>query len=215
MRRAFQFVLLFTLILFLSACHSQRKTTSQQQYTGRGEATEWTGVYGSVNASLEKPMSMNFSGRLTMQRNEYIHLSARFFGMEAAVFYMNADSVYFVDKYHRYSFAEPLSDILGNRYSNLTIGDIQDIVLGQLVLPETETVDIKPSDYENTPAGDVASAIDLFSDTNQGTVKASWTWKPASAKWNEPDRKVSFKMPDNYRRITMDNVRAVFKSLNM
>lgn len=204
-------ILILVLLGFVTlvSCRSKRVAT-----TFREQNDAWTTLYASVNVDMSKPMSMGCSGRLTMENDKYIHLSMRFIGMEVAVLYMDKDSIYFVDKYHKYFFAEPLDVILGETYRHLSIGDIQRIFLGQKLIAETENVIIHPDNFVETPAGPVASDITVMADTEQGSIKGSIDWKPASAKWNDENRKATFKAPDNYKRITPTNLKSMLKSMS-
>ena len=212
MRKISIFFLFAISLLITTGCSVNRNKAVAY---GTKAATEWTNVYGSVNLTSSSPMSMSFSGRTTMENGKYINVSLRVFGMEAAVFHLDNDSVYFVDKYHKYFFAEPLKVVLGSKYGNLDIADIQKIIFGQTKVPESEKIIIRPEDFVSTPAGEVASVLQLFSETPHGKIEGVWKWKPADAKWNEPDRKANFKCPDNYRRITIESLESLFKSLNM
>ena len=157
---------------------------------------------------------MSFSGKTTMERGKYINVSFRFIGMEVASFHINNDSVFFVDKYHKYYFAEPLEALKGTKYRNVTLNDIQDILLGWQKVPENDKVSILTSDYVPTEVGDVASTVDIDADTPHGLIKAEIEWKPTSAKWNKLDKSVTFKLPDKYRRITVDNLTSMLKSMS-
>lgn len=196
-------------VFILASCHSKRNVTTYSE-----QNDSWTTLYASVDVDMTKPMDMGCSSRLTMENGKYIHLSMRFMGMEVASLYMNNDSIYFVDKYHKYIFAEPLDYVLGETYSHLTIKDIQRIFLGQKLISETENVVIHPENYVETPAGPVASDLSVFADTEQGIIKGTVNWKPSSAKWNEENRKVSFTAPTNYKRITPQNLKSILKSLS-
>ena len=199
--------------MVLQSCRSSRNTTTGAE--SFIQDSEWTTLYTSLNANISRPMSLNCSGRATLENGKYIHLSMRFIGMEVAAMYMDADSVFFVDKYHKYYFAEPLATVLGEKYKHLTIGDIQKIFLGKLSIPETERTQIKATDFVETPAGEVASSLSVFADTDQGIIKGNTSWNPTSAKWNEPDRKATFKTPgDNYKRITPQNLKTMLKSMS-
>lgn len=195
-------------MVLVTACRTSTKTHTQPAPVGQtvGES-DWQNVYANVNVYASKPMSMNFSGRLTMERDRYIHLSMRFIGMEVAVLYMNVDSVYFVDKYHKYFYAEPLPVLLGSKYDYLTLGDLQRIYMGLEKLPDTDKFSIKQSDFQETPAGTVALSTEIFAETPQATLDGAIEWKKSGIRWNEPDRTVSFKVPANCRRITNDNLK--------
>ena len=206
----------FTIILLFGAvaCGSSRKAavveTPQETQTAR-----WSTFYAPVTVDIERPMNLAVSGRATMENGKYIHLSMRFLGMEVVVVYVDADSVYFVDKFHKYLFAESLPKILGDKYKNLTVSDIQKILLGQTNLPATKNVSFVPSMYITTPAGRTTSKITVNVENSKADVTGSWEWSEFEAKWNEDNRKVSFKAPDNYTRITLENLDSVLKSLSL
>ena len=200
--------------LYLTGCHSARKAV-EDGVSGRSSTTKsWTTVYGTGNVIMNEPMAMSFATRITMENDQYIHLSMRFIGMEVATLYVTADSAFFVDKYHKYLFAEPLKVVLGEKHSNLTIGDLQQIVLGQKKVPETDKINIKPSVYENTPAGYVASKLLVKAETKQISVDGELEWQPSQAKWDEANRTVNFKMPTNYRRITADELKRILNRMS-
>lgn len=93
----------------------------------------WQWAYIPANVSISSPASISGGGRLTMQRDSLIHLSLRVLGMEVAVLYADSDSVYAVDKFHKYFLAESLDRIMAS--SGLSLGDIQDLLLGQALPP--------------------------------------------------------------------------------
>lgn len=209
---------LFLILLLTAAatsCHSNKNVLSNQAASaGARQADSWTNVYANVNVSMSQPMSMSFNARVTMERDKYIYLSMRVLGMEAVAIYIDTDSAYFIDKYHKYLFAEPLSVILGQRFNYLTLSDIQQILLGRKVLTDIDPVSIETSDYVETPAGEVASLVSVFAPTEQGTIRAQMAWKPAQATWNDPSRSYSLKIPAGYSRITPDNLRTMLKSMS-
>ena len=99
---------------------------------------DWHDVHLPINLSWQAPDGMSISGRATMVRNEEIYISMRVMGFEAAVIYANTDSAYFVDKYHKYYFAESFKALMGS--SCLTIGNLQDLLLGRAFAPGQGTV---------------------------------------------------------------------------
>ncbi len=197
-------------LLALSACRSHKQATANAAYDN---SEEWSSLYAPVGVQVDKPMSMSFGGRVTMRKGEYIHVSMRFIGMEVAALYLDADSAYFVDKYHKAVFAEPLPTLLGSRYSYLNITDIQNILLGRTTAPASEHARVTAGDFVETPVGSVASSLHIEASAPQGSVDATVDWKPADAKWNEPDRSASFKMPTNYRRITLEALQQMLGKL--
>lgn len=208
----FAALLLICMTTVLSGCHSSKKIATSDSYSGR--ASSWTTLYAPVNVTVDKPMSAGFSGRATMERDKYIHVSMRFIGMEVAAMYIDTDSVCFVDKYHKYVFAESLDNLLGSKYSYLTIGDIQQIILGQKSIPDAEGLNVTATKYVDTPAGSVASELSIEATTPQVTVDAFLSWNPADAQWNDPTKTISFKVPSNYRRITLSTLKSYLKNLS-
>lgn len=201
-------ILTFLLMaVFMTAVQSCR--TTRTAATSGGLEGEWTTLYAPMTIEIEKPMPMSVSGRVTMARNEYIHVSVRMIGMEMAAIYIDSDSVYFVDKYHKYLFAEPLKDVLGSRYGDLSVGDLQEIVLGKKV-PGSTGARVAPADFVDTPAGRVASVVGFEAEIPHGEIEGRIEWNPKSAKWNEPGRKANFKVPGNYKPITLSGIKSMF-----
>lgn len=87
---------------------------------------------------ISKPVSFNISGRATMVRDQAIQLSMRMLGMEVAVAYINADSATIVDKFHKYIVSVPFPSIAGR--TNLTVADLQNLLLGQAFYPGSGTI---------------------------------------------------------------------------
>lgn len=216
MKNRFQILNLFALVILiftLSGCHSSRNLETAQSQANKN-AEEWSTLYASVNVTMEKPMAMGFSGRTTMHKDKYIHLSMRFLGMEVAAMYLDTDSAYFVDKYHKYLFAEPLQTILGSKYKNYTLGDIQNILLGQKKFKDSENVKIEPSEFVNTVVGRIASNVTVSAKIPDGDIIGRIDWNPVKAEWNNANRNISFKVPANYQRITLDNLESILKRLS-
>lgn len=207
--------LLLAALIALTAITSCRTARTAGSTDMRHGATDtWTNCQMPLKTTLRSPVSVSLGARATMERGQYIHLSFRFIGMEVAVLYLDRDSAYFVDKYHKYLFAEPLSTVLGEHYSYLTVTDLQQIILGQQKLPRNEIVTLTATDYIPTPAGDLAQQVTINSDTPQGRIAGTIDWNAGSAKWDDPGRKIRFKLPSGYKRITPSGLRNMLKSLS-
>lgn len=133
-------------VLALSACSAHRNSTTQGSSTRRVKAkniaevaalaetyNNWSTFYAPFSMQCVQPMSMSVSGRATMVRNEYVYLSLRMIGFEVASVYVDKDSAIVADKYHKVVVAEPLTSLTAR--TSLTIGDIQDILLGRAFYP--------------------------------------------------------------------------------
>lgn len=93
----------------------------------------WQDVQMPVRATIRSPFSISASGRLTMVQGKLIHISVRLLGMEVAVMQVTPDSVFVVDKFHRYLIAEPTEKLTAR--TGLTVGDMQNALLGRAFLP--------------------------------------------------------------------------------
>lgn len=160
------------LVLLLDSCGSKRTRATKVEIDGEqvslaelyGQLADtyrdWQDFYGSVNLSLQAPASASISGRATMVRGDAILISLRMLGMEIGVLYIDSDSVFVLDKYHKYYMAESLDALL--RGYPMTISDVQNFLLGQAFVPGSGT--IAPSLPDN---------IDL------AAADGNWTLQPA------------------------------------
>lgn len=100
--------------------------------------SDWSDVYMPVRIELDAPMPFSMSGRATMVRDKSILISMRMLGIEVAALFIDGDKVYVADKYHRYLFADNLANLLDGY--PLTVGDIQDVLLGRACYPGKGTL---------------------------------------------------------------------------
>lgn len=180
-------------------------------------ARQWHDLRIPVSIAIESPVILSVSGRATMVRDSLVDISMRVFGFEVASARVTPDSVFLVDKYHKYYFAEPLSQFLGGR--DLSLGDIQNMLLGRgmkspLVFENNHgkgPVTISFGDYVNTSGGPVASSVDVSAPLRQMDIRAALEWDTGDARWNTYP-KIKYSGPgNNYRRITASNVRDMLR----
>lgn len=95
----------------------------------------WDQLQVPVKITLVKPQRFSISGRLYMIRGERIYASMRFMGIEVATLDVQPDSIHFYDKFHRKYVAESIASLMGS--ANVTIGDLQDLLLGRLWMSNT------------------------------------------------------------------------------
>lgn len=240
--------ILFAAVL-LTGCRSQKQASDASAYQGDFSALPpakqyavvensfrpWTWAYIPGNISISEPASLSASARLTMQRDSMIHISLRILGMEVAVLYADADSIYAVDKFHKYYIAESLDRIIAG--SGLTLGTVQDILLGQALPPakgrsawaatladgtisaldfdlhsdDTTLRCVYPA-HEESPAGPVASSVEILGTKNSRKVAASMRMNIGSAKW-DAQRPVNFSAPKGYKKIDFDTLLKTLKNL--
>lgn len=98
-----------------------------------GSYREWADMSVGVKCRIREPKSISLSGKMTMVRDKEIHLSLRMLGFEVGGLYIDCDSMYVYEKLNRTLVVAPTS--LMTRHTGLTIGDLQDILLGQLMCP--------------------------------------------------------------------------------
>lgn len=149
MRRFGAFAAACALMAAVTGCGSHKPAVSQASAPvsvpvsemGRAmaaDAAEWTAVSMPVKLSLLSPASASLSGRAGMVRGESLHISLRVLGMEVAYLYADRDSIYAVDKIHRYFLAESTS-ALASRY-DVTLENLQDMMLGRPFAPGGTTL---------------------------------------------------------------------------
>jgi len=214
--------LMATIMIVLASCHSARTPQRQPSATvtdSRGLNDTWHDVQMPVKVVLNKPMSMSMSGRATMVRDSLVNISMRVFGMEVAVAMLTPDSLYLVDKYHHYFFAEPLTAITGKH--RLSAGDVQKIILGQSNENPLRfnnagaegPVVVTMADFVATLAGDIASNVTINAPLRTMDIDAELLWSPKSAKFDTYPS-VTFKYPGSkYKRITPADIKYMFSNL--
>ena len=140
-------LLVIVATLALAGCSSHKKTSPADNTVRKitkmiagnevnalaGTYSEWDTFYAPFSLNVSRPVSFSVSGRATMVRGDYIFLSLRMLGFEIASVYVTADSAFVADKYHKMYVAEPISAVTAN--TGLTIGDIQEILLGRGFFP--------------------------------------------------------------------------------
>lgn len=96
----------------------------------------WADVQMPVTATMidAQGKGQSLSGRLTMVRDSAIEISLRAMGVEAALAYIDKDTVVVADKYHKQFLAEPYCSVFGA--SGLSLSNLQDALLGAPFLPE-------------------------------------------------------------------------------
>lgn len=155
MSRRLYFIITILALLPITACHTSKESSPVMQPAGEMSLrdrfellasgySEWGDVTVPVKVELTSPKRLSVSGRAVMERGKSVYISLRVFGMEIGNLYVTGDSVYAVDKIHKYIVAESISRFLGGL--PLTINDMQDLLLGQAFLMETGR--LSSSDYK-------------------------------------------------------------------
>ncbi|MDE6277976.1 MAG: DUF4292 domain-containing protein [Muribaculaceae bacterium] len=197
---------------------------------------EWTSVEVPVQVRLSSPRSFSVSGRATMVKGRDIFVSLRFIGLELGQLYANSDSVFLVEKVHKWYIAESL-ERLGGR-TGLTIADLQGYLLGRpdRTVPQgiggfdvlydwnsaserlgavgfsrngVPVAGIAYGETEQTPAGPTASSVSIAAIPGGKTeISGTIEYRLGQAKWNSaaPDA-VRFRPPGaGYSRISIDQL---------
>ena len=142
-RLIFQLLIAIAVVTgLLSSCGSSRSVTggktSQNEsagnlknaYTSLVETYDnsWTTLSVPVSVALRSPKTLKASGTLTMTRGKDIGISVRVLGIEVASLYLSGDSVWALDKWHKYYVAESISELLGGFPA--TVENVQDMLIG-------------------------------------------------------------------------------------
>lgn len=127
-----------------NSSHSGQATTLPKVKTTSGklilsqlqnDTTAWSDFYAPFTFKIRRPISLSVSGRATMVRDKSILFSARMMGIEVAQLYIDNDSTWLVDKFHKLVCAVPTDRLTG--VSGLTIANLQDLMLGKPFCPGT------------------------------------------------------------------------------
>lgn len=190
----------------VTSCRTARKAVVP---AGEELATAWHDVYLPVKVSLLQPASMSLSGRATMVRDSAVFVSMRVLGMEVATLYADRDSVIVLDKFHKYVYSEPLSAVTSR--AGLTLGDIQEILLGRQELPfSDDRVSVKFSEPVVTEIGPVSPSVTVSAELGRKSVKAAIEWSVGKARWNAY-RPITCSSPKGYTRLSRDNILEILK----
>lgn len=132
--------------LLLAACSTQRRaprTPDTEAAPAGSPAAQFAALAGSyglwhdvqmpVRATLRSPFSLSASGRMTLVRDSLVHISMRVLGMEVGVMQLTRDSVFVVDKFHRFLIAESMGRLTAG--TGLTLADVQSALLGRAFVP--------------------------------------------------------------------------------
>ena len=185
----------------------------------------WHDVVLPVKLSLKSPTSFSLGGRATIVRDSVVYMSFRVLGFEAAVLNVTADSVFFVDKYHKYYFAESMDAVLGRYRKDMGIGHIQELLMGRSPLAVDNVVtfgatsalpvSITYSNYEDASPGRMPRTVGIDATMKKMEVRAAIEWTPSSARCNTYPQ-VRFRRPGNgYRRITIAEAQQMFKNITL
>lgn len=223
-------MLIALLSLSLPSCGSARKAVADtgavssiinadtDSMTGR-----WNTAYMPVRISVLSPSKFALSGRATMVRDSAVYISLRVLGMEVGAVSLTADSLWVVDKYHKFMFAESTRNILGQHY--MSMARLQDLMLGadSAIVDGTlsilnsageESASISFSDYCSTQFGTYAAQMVLTALLGKTTATMSLQWDLESAKWNDSSTRIKFTPPSSgYKRAGIADAMEVLKSL--
>ena len=100
--------------------------------------SDWTDVQMPVRMELTAPKNFAISGRASMVRGKAIYISMRMLGLEVASVYIDTDTVVVMEKLKKTAYVESLPKFTAA--FGLTVGDIQDLLLGRAFAPGTGTL---------------------------------------------------------------------------
>lgn len=188
------------LLLAMAGCRSKKAVETVQP-------EQWTTFSAPLKVKLESPKKLSISGRCTMERGKSILLSVRMLGMEIGNAYVTPDSVYVLDKVHKYILAESLDAVLNGNYIEFTA--LQELLMGNGDAAPwiADAIDYRAVTDEQSGTLTVSAAVDLGS-----FVSGSLVWDIKSARRNETDIQ-KWKQPVGYTRIPSSSVAKMLKQL--
>lgn len=188
------------IMMLMAGCKSKKITETSQP-------EQWTTFSAPLKVKLDSPKRVNVSGRCTLVRGKSILFSVRMLGMEVGNAYVTPDSVYVIDKFHKYILAESLDDVLNGNYIEFTA--LQELIMGNADAAPwiADAIDYRAVADEQTESLTVSAAVDLGS-----FVAGSLVWDMKSAKRDEPDM-VPWKRPEGYTRVKASAVVNMLKQL--
>lgn len=193
------FSLLAVLLLAAAGCRSSKSVAPVPVPADE----QWSNIYLPVKLEMLQPKQMAVSGRVTMVRDSSVYFSFRIIGMEVASAYCDADSAFVAMKHNRTLLTAPLRGLLSG--ASLTVGDIQDLLLGEGRIPAKA-------------AGRISYAVDDVDDGSTrivtlktiGTrqpVEARLTWSMAEAEYDVTSPRM-WRKPGGYRRVPVAELAA-------
>ncbi|MDE6310908.1 MAG: DUF4292 domain-containing protein [Muribaculaceae bacterium] len=192
---------------------------------------EWSSLEVPVNIRLTSPKSLSCSGRATLVKGREIYISLRIFGMEVGQLYASEDSIFVVDKFHKYCIAESIARLGAS--TGLTLADLQGYLLGrpERAVPEgiggievlydwnpatqelgavgftrdgVPVAGIEYGDIEKTSAGPTAASVALAAVSGKSEVAVKLDYSLTRAKWNSIGDSIKFRRPGaDYKRISL------------
>lgn len=194
-------------IMAATSCSTTRRTTTPNTEE-MPTVQVWHDMYAPCSLRLGAPMQMSISGRATIVRDEYIHMSLRMLGIEVAIVHINNDSTWVVDKYHKIMCVEPTAQLLRGR--KISLSDLQDL----LTVDRTYRrggITITHSEMQTTPYGKMPGRVDATGTVGDIDIEAALVWNLGKARFNDPDLG-EWSVP-SYRRVTPAELLDVLKSM--
>lgn len=215
----------------MTSCGSQRNTavapqniagsgTGSVSASGNTEVTDWYNLYIPARVVVKTQKSLSLPARVTMVRDSVINISMRMLGMEVAAVQITPDSVWVVDKFHKYVFSDDTRQLLG-KY-DISMGQIQNLLLGiggegseALSYAAGGTiVEVAYGDFVTVPAGSMATELTIDARLPKQRITGSLEWQTDQAVWNDPSRTVKFNTSfRGYTRVGRQQVAAILKGL--
>lgn len=129
----------------------------------------WTDVQMPVKADIASPVKISLSGRATLVRDKVVYLSIRMLGMEMGALYADNDSAFITIRFNKLMYAESMDKF--TRTFGLTLGDLQDALLGRGFYPGQGTLMAASAKLFSIPDGEIPAS----------DLSTSWILKPRAA----------------------------------
>jgi hypothetical protein len=254
--RLIAFAVSAVLLAATTACHKKQAGGPQEHETCPEEMTDspavrpeepevsagpefpkafgsWTRLEVPVQVSVTKPKKLGMSGRASMINGRELLISLRFLGFEVGQLYADTDSVFVVEKVHKWYVGESLARLSAG--TGLTLADLQGYLLGRPLraVPElggvrtvyelnaTTSMPEIVAFYRNgtpaagivygapatTPTGLTASSVSIAAIAGGHEINGGIDYRLSQAKWDSGGGSLGFRRPGNdYSRVELSRI---------
>ncbi|MBD5255802.1 MAG: DUF4292 domain-containing protein [Barnesiella sp.] len=109
-----------------------------------GSYGSWQRLRVPVTVEINRPKNISISGTAIMERDKSVMIMLKYFGFEVGSLYLTSDSVTVIDKIHKSYAKESIRSFLSG--FNVSVANVQDILLGRLFVPGQPTASVSAFD---------------------------------------------------------------------
>lgn len=193
----------------------------------------WTTLEVPVQVEVTKPKNLGMSGRASMINGRELLISLRFLGFEVGQLYADTDSVFVVEKIHKWYVGESLARLSAG--TGLSLADLQGYLLGRPLRAVPDLGGIRTMYKLNettsmpevvaftrdgvpaagivygaptaTPTGLTASSVSIAAMAGGHEISGGIEYRLSQAKWNKGGERLGFRRPgSDYRRVAISQI---------